>query len=58
VEQKNFEPQEAPEVEEVDYDDYYDDPEWEQPCPCWCEACGCHGWCLDEDEEELDTETE
>lgn len=60
TELKNFEPQEDPEEEE--YEEYYDpynDPDWEPPCRCWCEICGCHGYCYeddeDEDDEELDT---
>jgi hypothetical protein len=28
--------------------------EYEDPCPCWCDMCGCHGYC----EEDLDEEVE
>jgi hypothetical protein len=23
--------------------------EYEDPCACWCELCGCHGLCGDEE---------
>lgn len=44
---------------EEDFDDVYDpynDPDWEPPCPCWCELCGCHGDCYDWDDEKYDDE--
>lgn len=58
MEQKNFEPQEAPEVEEVDYDDYYDDDFWDDNMPCGCcSCCGCTcGVCLECYEEEHEGE--
>lgn len=41
--------------DDMEYDDdYYDeydpwsDPDWEPPCDCWCELCGCHGYCMEE----------
>ena len=39
---------------EEEYYDAWDDPDWEPPCRCWCELCGCHGWCDEDDEDEED----
>lgn len=40
-------------TEYIGYDDYWDDPNFDPPCSCWCECCGCHGECdIYEDEEE------
>lgn len=44
-----------------DIEDPYDpwnDPDWEPPCDCWCELCGCHGYCMDLEDDEYDTSEE
>jgi hypothetical protein len=44
----------TPLEEDDDADDYdpYDDP----PCECWCEMCGCHGWCMEDIFEDYEDE--
>ena len=42
-------PEEGDELE--DEYDYYN---WEPSCACWCEICGCHGDCMDDDEYDYD----
>lgn len=36
-------------IDPTEYIDY-DDDEWEAPCDCWCEICGCHGVCTDDED--------
>jgi hypothetical protein len=38
-----------------DYDpDPWNDPDWTPPCDCWCELCGCHGYCMDDEDYDIE----
>ena len=45
-------------AEHSDYYDPWDDPDWLPPCDCWCDTCGCHGWCIDDNDEMDDDESD